>query len=67
VLTDGSPSCGSSYIYDGSFTGVRQPGRGTTAALLNAHGIAVYAESQIAELDMLLAQLERLPVAGATG
>jgi uncharacterized protein YbbK (DUF523 family) len=67
VLTDGSPSCGSSYIYDGSFTGVRQPGRGTTAALLNAHGIAVYAESQITELDMLLAELERLPLAGATG
>src|SRR5689334_14960702 len=34
VLTDGSPSCGSSFIYDGSFSGARVAGQGTTAARL---------------------------------
>lgn len=67
VLTDGSPSCGSTYIYDGSFSGARQPGPGTTAALLKANGIAVYPESQIVELNALLAELEGPPLAGATG
>lgn len=57
VLTDGSPSCGSRFIYDGSFNGQRQPGRGTTAALLAAHGIAVFAEDGIAALDDLLRHL----------
>ena len=32
VLTEGSPSCGSSFVYDGSFSGKRVPGRGTTTA-----------------------------------
>ena len=55
VLTDGSPSCGSTFIYDGSFSGRMRPGRGTTTALLEAHGIAVYPEGRIDELDRLLA------------
>jgi uncharacterized protein YbbK (DUF523 family) len=57
VLTDGSPSCGSRFIYDGSFTGTRHAGRGTTAALLEAHGIAVFAEDAIAALDEVLRRL----------
>jgi uncharacterized protein YbbK (DUF523 family) len=58
VLTDGSPSCGSTFIYDGSLTGARQSGRGATAALLSEHGISVYPESLIADLDAVLAELE---------
>lgn len=54
VLTDGSPSCGSTFIYDGSFTGAVVPGRGTTTALLEQHGIKVFPESRIADLDNLL-------------
>ncbi|MEZ2330907.1 DUF523 domain-containing protein [Mesorhizobium sp. RCC_202] len=54
VLTDGSPSCGSSFIYDGSFSGSRISGRGTTTALLEENGIRVFSEDQIDELDDLL-------------
>lgn len=56
VLTDGSPSCGSSFIYDGSFSGNRLAGRGTTTALLEANGIRVFSEDGIDELDDLLAK-----------
>ncbi len=51
VLTDGSPSCGTTYVYDGGFTGGTIPGMGVTAQLLSDRGIAVFAESQIEEAD----------------
>lgn len=52
VLKDGSPSCGSTFVYDGTFRGVRVPGRlGVTAALLRANGIAVFSEGQLDEAD----------------
>ncbi|TPN88268.1 DUF523 domain-containing protein [Mesorhizobium sp. CU2] len=54
VLTDGSPSCGSSFIYDGSFSGARVAGRGTTTALLEENGVRVFSEDRINELDDLL-------------
>lgn len=54
VLTDGSPSCGASFIYDGSFSGGTKPGQGSTAALLAAHGVRVFPEAAIEELDALL-------------
>jgi len=44
VLKDQSPSCGSRFIYDGSFSGKILPGRGVTAALLLANGFTVYTE-----------------------
>lgn len=50
VLTDGSPSCGSSFIYDGSFSSVKHQGMGTTTAALRKEGISVWAETQIREL-----------------
>lgn len=50
LLTDGSPSCGSSVVYDGSFTGRRSAGTGVTAALLRANDIVVFSETQIAAL-----------------
>lgn len=54
VLTDGSPSCGSSFVFDGSFSGKRVAGRGTTTALLEANGIRVFSEDNIGDLDELL-------------
>lgn len=54
LLTDGSPSCGSSYIYSGEFDGRRKSGKGVVAALLHANGIAVYDETRIAELAAAL-------------
>ncbi len=59
VLTDGSPSCGSSFIYDGSFSGVKLVGQqGVTAALLSRNGVKVFNEDQFAEADKELTELE---------
>ncbi|OOV06598.1 purine-nucleoside phosphorylase [Rhodoferax fermentans] len=58
VLKEGSPSCGSGYIYDGSFTGQRMVERGVTAALLESAGIRVFSEAQFVEANDLLLRLE---------
>ena len=50
VLKERSPSCGYGVIYDGTHSGTLTAGDGVTAALLSAHGVPVYGESQIAEL-----------------
>jgi uncharacterized protein YbbK (DUF523 family) len=47
ILKDGSPSCGSGSIYDGSFRGRRLAGDGITAARLRAAGTRIFNESQI--------------------
>ena len=46
ILKDGSPSCGSRSIYDGSFSGRRVGGQGFTAARLAAHQIAIFSETR---------------------
>ncbi len=50
ILKEGSPSCGSRQIYDGSFSGQRIAGAGITTALLQAHGIRVLSELRLDEL-----------------
>jgi len=50
LLTDGSPTCGSQFIYNGSFNNQRKSGMGVAASLLSGHGIAVFSETQFAEL-----------------
>lgn len=47
VLKDGSPSCGSSRIYDGTFSKVNVRGCGVTTALLQRWGISVFSETGI--------------------
>jgi len=47
LLKDGSPSCGKTSIYDGSFSKVRRPGNGVTTALLKKNGISVFSENEI--------------------
>lgn len=59
VLTDGSPSCGSSFIYDGTFTGRRVEGAGVVTALLRRHHIAVFGEDRISDVDKLLREPRR--------
>jgi uncharacterized protein YbbK (DUF523 family) len=44
ILKERSPSCGSSMIYDGTFSGKKIPGCGCTAALLIREGLRVYSE-----------------------
>jgi uncharacterized protein YbbK (DUF523 family) len=54
VLTDGSPSCGSTYTYDGSFTGGTINGTGVVAQLLVDNGIRVFPETQLEQADQVL-------------
>lgn len=55
ILAEKSPSCGSNYIYDGSFSGTKVPGAGCTAALLRQHGIQIFSQH---EIDQLLVALD---------
>jgi uncharacterized protein YbbK (DUF523 family) len=58
ILKDGSPSCGSGYIYDGTFARRRVAGQGVTAALLEQHGIRVFSEQELDAAAALLGSLE---------
>ncbi len=54
VLKARSPSCGNEYIYNGQFSGIKKPGSGVTAALLERHGVKVFNEDQIQEAALWL-------------
>ena len=58
VLKEGSPSCGSAYTYDGSFTGGRTALPGVTAALLQQHGLKVFSEHQLNDAQAFLLALD---------
>ncbi|MFK4565623.1 DUF523 domain-containing protein [Enterococcus sp. UD-01] len=45
ILKEGSPSCGSQRIYDGSFSGITKAGVGVAAAYFMKQGINVIPES----------------------
>jgi uncharacterized protein YbbK (DUF523 family) len=64
LLTDGSPSCGSRFIYDGSFSGQTHDGVGVTAALLRENGVEVFAET---EIDRLAERMSRGATADRPG
>lgn len=54
ILKEGSPSCGSGFVHDGTFRGRRRPGQGMTASLLRAHGIPVFSEEALEEAQAWL-------------
>lgn len=54
LLIDGSPSCGSLTIHDGTFSGTTHTGIGVTAALLRRADVEVYSDG---EIDRLLERL----------
>lgn len=54
LLKQSSPSCGSRLIYDGTFSGRKIPGEGIATALLRRHGIPVFGEDQLDELEQAL-------------
>lgn len=58
VLKDGSPSCGSTEIADGTFSGRRTGGAGVTTAMLRREGVRVFSEQQLDEAAAYLAALE---------
>lgn len=53
ILKENSPSCGSTMIYDGTFSNKKVAGIGVTAALLRRNGIRVINEN---DLDSLFLQ-----------
>jgi uncharacterized protein YbbK (DUF523 family) len=47
IMKQGSPSCGSGRIYDGTFSGKTIKGDGITAAVLKENGIKVITEEDL--------------------
>ncbi len=58
VLKEGSPSCGSSFTYDGTFSSTKVEKPGVTAAILQQAGIQVFSENQLANANSLLMHFE---------
>ena len=58
ILKSNSPSCGSSFVYDGTFTKTLVPGDGVTTALLRKQGIAVFSEGELEAADEYVRSLE---------
>lgn len=46
ILKNGSPSCGSKYIYDGTFSNNKIEGKGITAKLFMENEIEVFSEDE---------------------
>jgi uncharacterized protein YbbK (DUF523 family) len=61
LLKEGSPSCGTHRIHDGTFTGTKRPGTGVTTALLHRAGIKVFPETDLEAAAARLRALERTP------
>ncbi|WP_252177929.1 DUF523 domain-containing protein [Endozoicomonas sp. 4G] len=59
ILTEDSPSCGSTRVYDGSFSGRKISGQGVTSAFLERHGIKVFNQFQFEEVREYLNLLEK--------
>lgn len=51
ILAERSPSCGSSKIYDGTFSGKLIHGEGVATALLRRNGVTVYNEAQLDSIE----------------
>ena len=59
ILKERSPSCGSSFIYDGSFSGKIIQGKGFTARRLNKENIIVFSEENLEEIEKYLEELNK--------
>ena len=58
ILTDGSPSCGSTYQYSGRFDGDTLPGRGVVAELLIRAGVTIFPHTELEAADAHLRSVE---------
>ena len=58
VLKEGSPSCGSKEVYDGTFRGGRKAGSGVTAALLAEKQVRIFNEHELELARRYIAELE---------
>lgn len=59
IMKQDSPSCGSKYIYDGTFTDTKKQGQGLAVEYLRNAGFPVFAEEDIDEAAALLQVLEK--------
>lgn len=50
ILKEGSPSCGTSYIYDGKFRGKKVKGCGITTTLLKENNIQILSSGDLNKL-----------------
>jgi uncharacterized protein YbbK (DUF523 family) len=57
VFKEGSPSCGTGYVHNGSFSGIKKTGKGVAAALLEKNGIRVFSERELHEAKKFLKTL----------
>lgn len=53
-----SPSCGSKYIYDGTFTDTKKEGQGLAVEYLRNAGFKVFAEEDLSEAEAYLKKIE---------
>lgn len=58
IMKEDSPSCGSQFIYDGTFTDTKIAGAGRASQLLMEAGYRVLNETMLDEAEALLAQAE---------
>lgn len=54
IMKEDSPSCGSTYIYDGTFTDTKISGEGKAVQLLREAGFIVLNENMLDQAEMLL-------------
>jgi uncharacterized protein YbbK (DUF523 family) len=47
ILKEGSPSCGSNFVYDGTFLGNKINGKGITTYILEKEGITVFSDEEL--------------------
>ena len=59
IMKQDSPSCGSKFIYDGTFTDTKIPGQGLAVEMLRDAGFKVFAEEDMEEAEAYLASLEK--------
>jgi len=57
ILTEGSPSCGSSSVNDGHFSKNKISGEGITTRLLRKNGIKVFNQHQLSQANDFYLQL----------
>lgn len=59
IFKEKSPSCGSNLIYDGTFSGKLQEGKGLAAQLLEESGIKVFSENEIEAAAEMYKEINR--------
>ena len=58
IMKEDSPSCGSKFIYDGTFTDTKKEGVGLAVEYLKRAGFIVFDEDELDQAEKLLTQLE---------